>query len=72
MASKKGKHIVADDDIPEMTKADFAAAKSLKAAMPDVVEVMKRGRGRPKVAHPKQRVSLRTRSRNYCCLQSDW
>ena len=59
MASKKGKHIVADDDIPEMTKADFAAAKSLKAAMPDVVEVMKRGRGRPKVAHPKQRVSLR-------------
>jgi uncharacterized protein (DUF4415 family) len=59
MASKKGKRIVPDDDIPEMTKADFAAAKSLKAEMPGVVEVMKRGRGRPKVANPKQRVSLR-------------
>jgi uncharacterized protein (DUF4415 family) len=63
MASKKGKRIVPDDDIPEMTKADFAAAKSLKAEMPDVVEVMKRGRGRPKVAHPKQRVSLRLDSK---------
>ena len=59
MASKKGKRIVADDDIPEMTKAEFSAAKSLKAEMPDVVEVMKRGRGQPKIAHPKQRVSLR-------------
>jgi uncharacterized protein (DUF4415 family) len=59
MASKKGKRIVPDDDIPEMTKADFAGARSLKAEMPDVVEVMKRGRGRPKIANPKQRVSLR-------------
>ena len=56
MASKPGKRIIHDDDFPEMTKADFAAAKSLKAEMPDVVEVMKRGRGRPKIANPKQRV----------------
>ena len=27
--------------------------------MPDVVEAMKRGRGRPKVENPKERVSLR-------------
>ena len=43
MASKQSKRIAPDDDIPEMTKADFAAAKFLKAEMPDVVEVMKRG-----------------------------
>ena len=59
MASKHNKRIVPDDDIPEMTDADFAAAKSLKADMPDVVEAMKRGRGRPKVENPKARVSLR-------------
>ena len=59
MVSKPKKHIVPDDDIPEMTDADFAGAKSLKTAMPDVVEAMKRGRGRPKVENPKERVSLR-------------
>ncbi len=37
MVSKSKKHIVPDDDIPEMTGADFAAAKSLKTTMPDVV-----------------------------------
>jgi uncharacterized protein (DUF4415 family) len=59
MASKHRKRIVPDDDIPEMTKADFAAAKAIKAAMPDVVAVLKRGRGQPKVDDPKQRGSLR-------------
>lgn len=59
MANKHGKRIIPDDDIPEMTDADFVAAKSLRVTMPDVVEVMKRGRGRPKVQNPKQRVSLR-------------
>ena len=42
-----------------MRKADFARARSLRADMPEVVEAMKRGRGRPKVANPKMRVSLR-------------
>lgn len=59
MTSKHGKRIIPDDDIPEMTDADFAAAKSLQVEMPDVAEAMKRVRGRPKLAHPKQRVSLR-------------
>ena len=40
-----------------MTSADFARAKRLRDAMPDVVKALKRGR--PKLAHPKQRVSLR-------------
>jgi uncharacterized protein (DUF4415 family) len=57
MASRHGKRT--DGDIPEMTAANFAAAKSLKADMPEVVEAMKRGRGRPKVENPKARVSLR-------------
>jgi uncharacterized protein (DUF4415 family) len=55
MASKHGKRIVTDNDVPEVTDADFAAAKPLK--MPEVVG--KRGRGRPKVENPKERVSLR-------------
>jgi uncharacterized protein (DUF4415 family) len=59
MASRKSKRILPDDDIPEMTKADFAAARSLKAEMPDVVQAMSRGRRQPKLANPKQRVSLR-------------
>ena len=59
MASKHRKRIVPDDDIPEMRDADFAARKSLNATMPEVVEAMKRGRGRPKVENPKARVSLR-------------
>ena len=50
---------VVDDDIPEMTKADFARAKPMREAMPEVVEAMKRGRGRPKSPAPKARVSLR-------------
>lgn len=59
MASKPSKRIVPDDDIPEMTEADFASAKSLKKHMPEVVAAMKRGRGRPKIENPKERVSLR-------------
>lgn len=59
MASKRGRRIVTDDDIPEMTDAHFAVAKSLKADMPEVVKAMKRGRGRPKIENPKARVSLR-------------
>jgi uncharacterized protein (DUF4415 family) len=50
---------VADDDIPEMTEADFARARPMREVMPHVVEAMKRGRGRPKLPAPKARVSLR-------------
>ncbi|HEY3777558.1 MAG TPA: BrnA antitoxin family protein [Rhizomicrobium sp.] len=46
-----------------MTPVQFARAKPLRAAMPEVVEAMKRGRGRPKSANPKERVSLRLDSR---------
>jgi uncharacterized protein (DUF4415 family) len=59
MAKRQHKRIVPDDDIPEMTAAHFAAAKTMKDSMPEVVEAMKRGRGRPKAESPKERVSLR-------------
>ncbi len=59
MARKTEDRVVVDDDIPEMTAADFARAKRMRDVMPEVVEAMKRGRGRPKLAHPKERVSLR-------------
>ena len=59
MASKTRKRITPDRDIPEMTSADFARAKPMRAFMPGVAEAMKRGRGRPKLDRPKERVSLR-------------
>ncbi len=57
MAKKTKTREFVDD--PEMTKKDFARARPLKADMPDVVAAMKRGRGRPKLESPKERVSLR-------------
>jgi uncharacterized protein (DUF4415 family) len=55
--ARKSKKLVVFDDSPELTAADFARAKRMRDVMPDVVEAMKRGR--PKLAHPKERVSLR-------------
>jgi uncharacterized protein (DUF4415 family) len=52
-----------DKDIPKMTTAEFARAKPMRSAMPEVVEAMKRGRGRPKSPAPKERVSLRLDAR---------
>lgn len=48
-----------DDDIPEMTARDFSRAKPMREVMPDVLAALKRGRGRPKLEAPKERVSLR-------------
>lgn len=49
----------ADDDAPGMTAADFARAKPAAQIMPEVVAAMKRARGRPKLARPKEHVTLR-------------
>ena len=62
MAKRKTKpsdYGVPDDDIPEMTLADFRRAKPVKDFMPELIPAMKRARGRPKSANPKQHVSLR-------------
>jgi len=50
---------IPDDDIPEMTAADFRRARPMRDVMPEVVEAFKRGPGRPKLPAPKERVSLR-------------
>ena len=47
-----------DDDNPEWTEADFAAAKSGDAIPAHIREAFPRGRGRPK-GSAKQLVSLR-------------
>src|SRR4051812_22950136 len=48
-----------DDDIPEMTAADFKRARPVKQVFPGIIEAAKRARGRPRSAAPKQHVSLR-------------
>ena len=57
MANKRNNQPQPDDDIPEITSADFKRAKPMREVMPDVVRAMKRGR--PKSENPKERVSLR-------------
>jgi uncharacterized protein (DUF4415 family) len=57
MANKRNKQPQPDDDIPEMTSADFKRAKRMRDVMPEIVKALKRGR--PKAENPKERVSLR-------------
>ena len=48
-----------DEDSPEFTAEMFEKTRPIMAVMPEVVEAMKRARGRPKSERPKARVSLR-------------
>ncbi|HLY04120.1 MAG TPA: BrnA antitoxin family protein [Rhizomicrobium sp.] len=48
-----------DADIPEMSSEDFARARPARKAAPKVIAALKRARGRPKLEHPKQHVTLR-------------
>jgi uncharacterized protein (DUF4415 family) len=57
--TKASDYGVPDEDIPEMTIADFRRAKPVKDVMPELIAAMKRARGRPKSVSPKQHVSLR-------------
>ncbi len=50
---------VPDDDIPEITEKEFRRARPIKDEFPELVAAMKRARGRPRSANPKQHVSLR-------------
>lgn len=62
MANRKQKRAtygVPDDDIPEITEEQFRKARPVKDEFPELVKAMKRARGRPKSANPKQHVSLR-------------
>jgi uncharacterized protein (DUF4415 family) len=49
------------NDNPRWAAKNFARAKPLRDVLPDLAAASdeKRGRGRPKVAHPKESITLR-------------
>lgn len=53
------KQIAADEDAQEASDVDLAQAKSFSEAFPDLMETIRRGRGRPAVANPRKQISLR-------------
>lgn len=53
------RQIASDPDAPEATDEQLANARPFAEVFPDLVESMKRARGRPKVEAPKAAVTLR-------------
>jgi uncharacterized protein (DUF4415 family) len=53
------KQIAADPDDCEATDEQLAAAKPFAEAFPDLMESIKRSRGRPPVEKPLQQISIR-------------
>lgn len=51
--------VIFDNDAPEITAEMFAKMRPMKEVAPDLVAAHKALRGRPKVANPKQVVSIR-------------
>ena len=51
--------IAIDPDNPELTEEEKATAKPFREVCPDLYESVKRSRGRPRVASPKEAVTLR-------------
>ena len=51
--------IAADPDAPEATDEELAQARPFVDAFPQFAESIRRARGRPQVASPKQQISLR-------------
>ncbi|GLQ09492.1 hypothetical protein GCM10007913_14240 [Devosia yakushimensis] len=46
-------------DSPELTDEELAQARPFAEVYPDLAESIRRARGRPKVASPRQQISLR-------------
>lgn len=46
-------------DNPEWTEEDFKKARPFAEVFPDLADSIRRSRGRPKVAAPRQQISLR-------------
>ena len=51
--------IASDADAAEATDDQLAQAKSFADAFPDMMEAIRRGRGRPAIANPRKQISLR-------------
>jgi uncharacterized protein (DUF4415 family) len=53
------KMIASDPDTPEATDEQLAQARPFAEAFPDLMESIKRSRGRPVVESPRQQISIR-------------
>ncbi len=53
------KRIAEDPDNPEWTEQDFKNARPFAEVFPELMESIRRSRGRPAVPRPKQQISLR-------------
>jgi uncharacterized protein (DUF4415 family) len=53
------KMIASDPDAPEATDDQLSQAKPFAEAFPDLMEGIKRSRGRPAVGSPRQQISIR-------------
>lgn len=51
--------IAGDPDAPEATDAQLAQARAFADVFPEFAESIRRSRGRPSTASPKQQISLR-------------
>ena len=51
--------IAPDADAAEATDGQLAQAKSFAEVFPDMMEAIRRGRGRPAIANPRRQISLR-------------
>ena len=51
--------IASDADASEATDAELSQAKSFAEVFPDMMESIRRGRGRPAIANPRKQISLR-------------
>ena len=54
--------IALDPDNPELTAEELAELRPFKEALPELYASIKRSRGRPRVAAPRQAVTLRLSS----------
>ncbi len=53
------RRIAEDPDNPEWTEQDFKNARPFAEVFPELMESIRRSRGRPAVPRPKQQISLR-------------
>jgi uncharacterized protein (DUF4415 family) len=51
--------IARDPDAGEATDLELAQAKPFAEVFPDLMEAIRRGRGRPAIANPRKQISLR-------------
>jgi uncharacterized protein (DUF4415 family) len=69
------RQIAADPDDAEATDEELAQARPFAEVFPELMESIRRARGRPRVENPKQAVTLRLSSRTlerFKAIGDDW